>query len=148
LNAPAKGRDTARAADLRKIQNFLVTEDLAGQPTGIATSTCIVETSPAVGSTGEIINDNISEFAGVFPKDPQSTHSNIFGSGTDCGDEYIYIHEPGDYGFALATTVEIEDNGNILCSQITATAVDPANIVRPGELDATNDDPCFVILYQ
>lgn len=136
LGAPAKGRDAQRTATLQKIQNFLVTEMLAGH--ALENSGCI--TSGAAG-IGTLIDNNIANFGGTFPVDPLDGNIIDDGGGNVCTNEFLYVKDPtADYSFGLYAHLET-GTGNIACNadgQITAADL--------GTL--STDADCYAILVQ
>jgi prepilin-type N-terminal cleavage/methylation domain-containing protein len=114
LDAPAKGRDTQRVADVQKLQTFLVTENLAGETLPVTAPGCIDPDEIAADAIGLLIKDSISDFGGVFPNDPQDGN-NASGGGA-CDGHYGYVnYSVGDYTAGVYAQVEDDDNGNIDC---------------------------------
>lgn len=141
LGAPAKGRDAQRLATVQKIQNFIVTELLAGKtlPATALPAGCII--SPGAGnSIGALITTNLANFGGVFPKDPQI--ANNANGNAACAGYYGYIRYDivnHKYSAGVYAKVEIADNGNITCALAATDAVEPA-LGETGE--------CYLALIQ
>ncbi len=146
LGAPAKGRDTQRVTAVQKIQNFLVTEMLAGA--GLPNSGCI-DPAGAVGSIGELINDNIASFGGVFPMDPQedSLVCSAITPADDAKYGYIKFDVGLSYSAGVYSIVENVESANVACGDIVKTGaavfdLDPNIVLGPGET------PCYAALVQ
>ena len=136
LNAPAKGRDTQRIADLQKIQKVLVSKDLEGKgypgttgPITDALATGWVAPAPTLWS------DLASDFGGAVPSGPQE------------GETYYYYKKDQitGYSFGLIAKMETAEAGNTVCDggiKINASTFD---------LTTQPTDPaksCYVILMK
>ncbi len=132
LGAPAKGRDTARIADLQKIQKVLVNANLEGKK--YPADGCVVTDFGALDKAYYV-----TQFGGKLPADPQPTNK----VGT-CTGSYQYEEAPATgYTFALMAHVEIFENANTKCANAkTGTLVDPENTV------AGQAEWCYAILNQ
>jgi prepilin-type N-terminal cleavage/methylation domain-containing protein len=132
LGAPAKGRDTARIADLQKIQKVLISKNLTGTsyPTGLG----FISTPSDPNSRLIDFSTYLPEFGGKIPTDPQS--SNVLYGADDAAGKYFYRADPngngpsgnvpsGTYLFVLVANVEIKSNGNALCGSAINGALDP-----------------------
>lgn len=132
LAAPAKGRDTARIADMQKIQKVLVNNNLEGNAypnTGgaiVGTLTC------GSGCTGGTWAGLLTSFGGTLPKDPTTSRS------------YYYVPTPTGYSFGLWAQVEILTNGNANCNTGT-----PFTITLSTSAAAVGTTvPCYAVLTQ
>ncbi|MCK9185877.1 hypothetical protein M0P48_00365 [Candidatus Gracilibacteria bacterium] len=96
--APKKGRDTARIADVQRIEMALVSSNLEGNPYP-ANSQCVEKITE--------ISESFSEEIGI-PSDQSGPQS--FGSIT-CEKGYYYQAIP-KVGFLLWAKLEVPDNGN------------------------------------
>ena len=143
LGAPAKGRDTARMADLEKIQKTLMYENLGGKTLPI-NSVCLEANGSS--STGLVAPapttwvGYITSFGGKVPVDPQPT--NALASTPACTGKYYYKHKPASgYTFGLYAHMELEANANTKCSTaFTGTIM---------AIDSTQSaDWCYAILAQ
>jgi len=146
LNAPAKGRDAQRIATIQKINNFLVSEDLAG--VALPATGCIVEPAAVDATIGGIIKDKIANFGGVFPEDPQITNVSE-GAACITAGKYGYIkYAAGEkYSAAVYVGVEVDANANIDCSNLQDEVGD-GDTVAFGALAAANPSPCYAVLIQ
>lgn len=139
LGAPAKGRDTARIADLQKIQKVLIAGDLVGT------------TLPNTGFIdGTSFNSFLANFGGKVPSDPQT--GNVFSGDNSNAGKYFYVKDPqnadpanlvkpGTYSFGLYSNVEIKSNANTTC------AMGMRGVLTPP--DAANTDQetwCYAVL--
>jgi len=117
LGAPAKGRDTARVADIQKIQKVLINANLEGKQ--YPASGCMVD-----GFGGTDSDYYLTQFGGALPVDPQNVGPNT------CTTSYQYVKSPSaDYAFALISKVEIVENANANCATAATGGlgtVDPA----------------------
>lgn len=135
LGAPAKGRDTARIADLQKIQKVLVNADLEGK--SMPATGCVTD------GFGDADSDYfLKQFSGKLPADQQA--ENTDGS---CTGEYSYFNLKADdpslgYSFGLQTHVELLDNANAICGDAESGALTAPTVDDPAE------DLCYVILNQ
>lgn len=104
LNAPAKGRDTARIADLQKIQKVLVSKDLEG-----------LGYPDTAGTVTTVLAAYASDFGGKVPSDPQLSSGHA---------DYAYTPKtPGtlpDYSFALVAVMETKEAANSACPAAAA----------------------------
>ncbi len=152
LGAPAKARDTQRTAQLNKIAGFLLSKSLGGTSLP-ATSACI-DPAGVTPSIGFLINSNLPDFAGNFPKDPKAilpTTSAV----PDCNKDvattnmYGYVKYDGTnakkYSAAVYSAVEVPGNANIKCGDIGA-AKDPT--ISPGLTLAPADTGCYIVPVQ
>jgi len=107
LGAPAKGRDTARLADLQKIQKVLVSANLSG--TAYPPTNCVDDTTFA---------NYLTAFGGKTPVDPQT--ANVVNG---CNTKYSYILNPfgaggvatGTYSFGVFAHVENCTANTVVC---------------------------------
>lgn len=146
LNAPAKGRDAQRLATVQKIQNFLVTKALASSLSD--TTACILESAKAAGIS-KTINDNIANFGGVFPKDPDKSFDAKSTAVAACTGGYGFVNFATNktYDFAVYARVENQDNANIKCLDIKDEA---ANMVLNPDKSGwqSTDAGCYIVLSQ
>lgn len=124
LNAPAKARDAQRIEDVNKIAKFFTLQySVKGT---LPTSLCINPASTGAAQPGKLINDNLSDFGGVFPKDPDPTTTfNGTCGGVNAG-MYWYIQfsqKSNPYAFAVLANVENDENGNIIKITVKDTSV-------------------------
>ena len=144
LDAPAKGRDAQRMASVQKIQNFLVTQTLAGKP--LPDSGCI-DSAGAADTIGKLINDNVSDFGGVYPLDPQSdaTKGNkTTGAVPECIGKYGYVKfSSGNYTAGIYAAVEKLENANAKCNTIKAAT--PPTLGKVASLGA-GEVGCYAVL--
>lgn len=136
LGAPAKGRDTARIADLQKIQKVLVNTNLEKgkypTTTGIVADALKSEISAAASNW---LTDFQVSFGGKLPTDPTTGKSYYYSVKADT---------PGAaYSFAVWALVEIDTNANATCD--TATFKVTA-LTKPVAYDATKS--CYAVLTQ
>lgn len=147
LNAPAKGRDAQRLATVQKIQNFLVTQTLAGN--ALPDTGCVDSTKIAVDkSISKLINEKLSDFGGVFPQDPKDGNEAI-GALNTCKDGYGYLNFAAvgkKYSAAVYTAVENADNANVECEDIKDVVDIP--LLKDGESIGANMHACYVVLFQ
>lgn len=139
LGAPAKGRDTARIADLQKIQKVLINGDLVGT------------TLPNTGSIdGTSFSSFLANFGGKVPSDPQ-TGNVLSGDNANAG-KYSYVNNPnngggptgapsGTYAFGLYANVEIKSNANSTCSDAMRGALTP-----PLAANVDQETWCYAVL--
>lgn len=150
LGAPAKGRDAQRIAAVQKIENFIVSEMLTG--TALPATDCIdpADTTVPAVTIGDLINDNIAGFGGVFPEDPKSDNVSTGAlGGAGCTAQYGYIRFGTNttYSAAVYAAVEEESNANIKCSAVLDAAANPA--LDPGGITLTGTEVgCFMALIQ
>jgi prepilin-type N-terminal cleavage/methylation domain-containing protein len=141
LNAPAKGRDTARVAALQKLQKVLISNNLVN---GTA--------YPADALSNAITGLSKSDFGGAFPVDPKSTWAN-----------YYYDKDISDgtntYPFGLLAMMETKEAANAQCKATIGAAgitkiefkklLKDSTTTLAGDVSSTVDtDACFVILSQ
>lgn len=137
LGAPAKGRDAQRMATVQKIENFLVTEMLAGE-TLPATTDCILGGSNS--DIGDLITAGIANFGGVYPADPQDGNK-VAIAGKSCEGSYLYVPNPDGnetYSHGLYTHME-SGGGNIACTDVGL--IDPT-------VTLSKDEDCYAVLVQ
>ncbi len=113
FGAIGKGNDAQRLASVQKLENFMVSKILerAVLP---ADGGCVANDAAAggAGTIGKLISDNLADFSGVFPVDPDP--NNV----TDgCTGQYKYIKfDAGlDYSHGFITNVENDPSGNYDC---------------------------------
>ena len=144
LGAPSKGRDASRVAQVKKIQNFLVTEGLSN--TTLPVSGCVGSATPI----GTLINSNIADFGGVFPIDPQASNNVKVGS-TDCtGGQYGYVKldSGSPYSAAVFARVENTENANVLCTTAGAWSGSTTPTLISGFSSLSAANACFASLIQ
>lgn len=133
LAAPAKGRDTARIADMQKIQKVLVNANLEGRayptPSGIIIASLGTGYADPNGTWGPAFN---TSFGGALPKDPTT------------GRSYYYVLAPTGYSFGVWAQVEVLINGNANC-----TSASPFTIALGTPVAAAGGAvPCYAVLTQ
>lgn len=135
LGAPAKGRDTARIADLQKIQKVLINGNLAGKDYPV--TACVAANAS--------FNSYLADFGGKFPVDPSTSDHNVIAHGeAACNKTYSYVKGPSAaYAFGLYAKMETIAAGNAKCGTI-AVAATATTLETP--VDAA--DSCYVILTQ
>jgi len=136
LNAPAKGRDTQRIADLQKIQKVLVSKDLEGKvypsTSGKIEGILVTGWTPAPLDKWSGL---AADFGGAVPSGPQE------------GETYYYYKKDQitGYSFGLIAKMETAEAGNTVCDggiKINASTFD---------LTTQPTDPaksCYVILMK
>ncbi|PIR55605.1 hypothetical protein COU74_00420, partial [Candidatus Peregrinibacteria bacterium CG10_big_fil_rev_8_21_14_0_10_36_19] len=134
LGAPAKGRDTARIADLQKIQKILVNANLEGKSYPDDTDKCIVS-----GFGGADADYYIQQFGGALPVDPSPETTAPYACTTK--GTYGYVKKPGNYNFALSARVELFTNANADCSKVK-----DGLLSLP--IEANSGSWCYAILNQ
>lgn len=124
LGAPAKARDTQRIEDVQKIADFLLLEYISD---GTTYGGQFIRAASGLGAS---INDNIADFGGIFPLDPDPSSCSISTTDTDCTTylgQYALSAAPGGatsgFVYGVATRVELTENGNA-ASWNTATLAD------------------------
>lgn len=142
LSAPAKGRDSARIADLQKIQKVLINGNLEG--TAYPATGCVNETTFA---------SFLTALGGTVPKDPQKT--NVV---SDCTGTYKYILKPAatggtsSYSFGLYAHVELEKTANAKCDKALTGVIEKPAVADPAAVPAVAAEPaanlCYAILTQ
>lgn len=132
LAAPAKGRDTARIADMQKIQKVLVNANLEGRaypaPSGVIVTGLATGYAAPNDTWGPVFN---ASFGGTLPKDPTT------------GRSYYYVLAPTGYSFGVWAQVEILTNGNANCN----TGTFAITLGTPAVATATVV-PCYSVLTQ
>jgi prepilin-type N-terminal cleavage/methylation domain-containing protein len=142
LNAPAKGRDTARIANLNSIQKALIYDSLtnstnppsdAAAKTGGCADTIITSTTA------------IANMGGAVPKDPSATRTLTGGEATitACANsgKYFYKAAPsGSYIYGLYAVMENSSTNTVKCSK-AFTGVKEAYTTVDADL-------CYAILAQ
>lgn len=151
MGAPAKARDTQRTTQLQKIAGYLLTRSLAGNVLPAA-SACI-DPNGLAGTIGELINTNVADFGGNFPKDPKAGLVST-GAAPVCNPAdgsapfYAYVKYDGvsakKYSAAVYSAVEVQSNANVKCSDIAASK-DPA--LAPGAI-AAGTVGCYLVPIQ
>lgn len=149
LGAPAKGRDAQRLAAVQKIQSFLVSESLVGGIASGVTTGCINSADAASTSAtkiGGLINLNIADFGGTFPKDPQSANVTT-GAVTACTAQYGFVKyaSGAGYSYGVYAAMENVENANIKCTGVTATP--PSGSLGAVTL-ASGEVGCYLALVQ
>ncbi|MFA6278432.1 MAG: type II secretion system protein [Pedobacter sp.] len=149
LGAPAKGRDTARIADLQKIQKVLISKNLTG--TSYPTASGFISTTSDPGNSLIDFSIYLPDFGGKIPTDPQPGNVISGGSGPNQIGKYLYAPDPsgngpsgnvpsGTYAFVLLANVEIKSNANALCSSAVNGALDPVGA------ETEKENWCYAIL--
>lgn len=132
LGAPAKGRDTARIADLQKIQKVLVNANLEGKLYPVANGV-IADALAYAGYGGTNTWAELkAAFGGALPKDPSD------------GKSFYFVAAPAGYSFGLWAQVEVLKNGNGNCSTATPYTI---TLGTPAAASGTTV-PCYAILTQ
>lgn len=147
FGALSKGNDAQRLAAVQKLENFLVTQILARTP--LPATSCI---KPAdAGKIGALVSNNLADFGGVFPVDPDST---TFSASNTCNQtlgQYGYIkytNAGAKYTAGIYTEVENKNNANITCAKAMLDNADPA-LLSPTEVAALNAGPyCYLSVVQ
>ena len=136
LQAPAKGRDTARIADLQKIQKVLVNANLEGGAYPVAAAAAVTITPDRLTARPAPAPANETWFAafgtafgGTIPADPQAK-------------SYNYRSSINGYSFILWAEVEVADNANTTCVGAAA-----GTIVALGAAPAAGTT-CYAIFTQ
>lgn len=135
LDAPSRGRDSQRVANLNTIRTVLLDADLRAEGMPVA-PTCI--------GTDASFDPFLAEFGGTIPTDP-SGHDLVV-MNTTC-QTYYYLPDPagdGSYSFGLYSKMETEGAGNVSCAELTGV---PSPTVLT-EQPANDDDSCYAILVQ
>ncbi len=143
LDAPSRGRDAQRLATVQKIQNFLVTELLAGND--LPVSGCLAEANPADDTIADVIADNLADFGGVYPTDPSATNVATGAEGGCDGYGFVNFDDGIPYTGGLFVRVENEENGNIICEDIAADT-EPALLATVTEDPDNAAFPCYLSL--
>lgn len=143
LGAPSKGRDTARIADLQKIEKVILSENLNG---------ILYPDTPTPNPCANNITVDMSNFGGKFPSDPQP--GNVV-NGVTCPGQYVYKNNPngsggaatGTYSFGLYAHVENCTDKVVSCTdaligKITSVIMTP----QCGGATPTPADWCYAIL--
>lgn len=106
FDGPAKGRDAQRIEDLRKIANFINLEYIVTGKS-LPAGGCINPASVNPADLGRVINSNLADFGGAFPKDPSLV--------TLCSGYYYFgpiSSATSPYAALLFTYVEDASSGN------------------------------------
>lgn len=148
LGAPGKSRDTQRTTQVQKIAGFLQSQSLAGKalPGTASTSDC-VDPAGAAATIGKLVNDNIADFAGTFPKDPKADIVTT-GAAKACTGFYGYVRYAAGlkYTAAVYSAVEVVENANVKCTDILTTA---APTLKPKEVTLTGAEVgCLIVPIQ
>ncbi len=136
LDAPSRGRDSQRVANLNTIRTVLLDADLRGE--GLPDTVCIEEDS---------LGAFLTAFGGAIPLDPQAATREA-GEGIGVGGEaeclsYQYIKDPDpNYSIGLYAKMETLDAGNVSCDGLTD---EPVNL---DAVPADENDSCYAILVQ
>lgn len=143
LGAPAKSRDSARLADVQKIQKVLVDANLTGTAYPAA-SGCIG--SATTGTAPANMAGYLTALGGVVPKDPSGGSRDYSGATlsdpTCAAGEYYYLAGANGYSFGVMARVERQSNANTTCSVALTSA-----ITAPAA-GATADEWCYAVLTQ
>jgi prepilin-type N-terminal cleavage/methylation domain-containing protein len=148
LGAPAKGRDAQRTATIQKIEGFLVTEALAD---GIKpASGCIHSANVAApNSISLLLKDNVQDFGGKFPTDPQEADAAPLPA-AKCKGAYGFVKFTGEaakkYTAGVYVHTELEENANIKCGAIVE-GTEPILVDDIGAL-AEGEAGCYMALIQ
>lgn len=132
LNAPAKARDAQRIEDVGKIAKFFT---LQYSVKGTFPLTTYLDPVANKGTDAvKLINASLSDFGGVFPKDPAP--------GNNGGKSYLFygMAKTSPYAFLVVAFVEIEDNGNM-------DATDASNFYA-GKASLKESGPYYVVAVQ
>lgn len=152
LGAPSKGRDAQRLAQMQKLQQFLTAESVSGK--ALLDNDCI-DGDKTADTMSAFINNNIADFGGVYPLDPQQGSNEATGStGTPCkGYGWVKFDNPKTVKFTGAVFVRMEnaENGNVLCSKLVEGATSME--LTPGKLSdkdaaGTAQVVCYAALIQ
>lgn len=142
LGAPAKGRDTARIADLQKIQKILVNANLEKgkypSTTGSVADATVSAVSAAASTWG---TDFKAALGGALPADPTL--------GTTTPYKYYKMADVAigaGYSFGLSAKMDTAEAGNAKCDANGAPA--PAGAFNLTVKPATVAESCYVILVQ
>ena len=145
LNAPAKGRDTARIANLNSIQKALIYDSLTNSVSPVY----------AVGCADTVITSTtaIANMGGKVPTDPSTRTKNgadTLTAGTadpqGCAASGKYFYKPDpkadkSYTYGLYALMETASNNTVTCSSaITGTIVPQTSTV--------DKQLCYAILAQ
>ncbi|MBI4234935.1 type II secretion system protein [Candidatus Peregrinibacteria bacterium] len=149
LGAPSKGRDAQRLAQMQKLQQFLTAESVSGA-TLPKDSACLK--SDGTDDASKLIVANLSDFGGVFPKDPQDGSNTATGAPEECtGYGYVKFSDK-KAGFSAAVYVAMEnvENANIKCADVNeaASAVVTLKPGNSGANPANDEVGCYVALIQ
>lgn len=151
LGAPSKGRDAQRLAQMQKLQQFLTAESVSGA--GVPASSACLSAASADGNIVELITKNLSDFGGVFPKDPQDGNNKATGAPGECtGYGYVKFATPKTAGFTAAFYVAMEnvENANMKCSLLKADASAVVTLTpgKSGADTSKGEVGCYVALIQ
>lgn len=139
LGAPAKGRDTARIADLQKIQKVLVNANLEKgkypSTTGKISAAANGDLASGVYADANTwLTDFGVAFGGKVPTDPSNKLYYYSKSSDTPG---------GSYSFAVWALVENDSNANATCDTGTFKVT---SLTKPNPYSATTS--CYAILTQ
>lgn len=135
LDAPARGRDSQRIANLNTIRTVLLDAELRGidQPASACSATA-----------GNSLESFVAEFGGSVPQDPQAAtraDAEIFQAGAVKCKSYVYLKDPdANYQFGIYAKMENAEAGNVKCSTLVAA---PTTLNDP-----VDGDSCYAILVQ
>lgn len=161
LGAPSKGRDAQRLAQMQKLQQFLTAESVSGAT--LPSASACFSVAAADGNIVKLINDNIADFGGVFPKDPQDGSNTATGATPTACAGYGYVKLPKASGFSALVFVAMEniENANIGCSGVkegytAAITLKPGGFVPSGTTPvpagktalAATETGCYAALIQ
>ncbi len=150
LGSPAKGRDSARIADMQKIQKVLVSQSL---PAGNYPAT---NAGASLFAQWGLINDLLladvlDEFGGVAPQDPRFSSTLDFSVANNRFNAYWYRKDYPyggvTYSFALIAFLEGSDGANAVCTRALG-----ANAIVAGSLglkltpSIAAEKYCYVVL--
>lgn len=153
LGAPAKGRDTARIADLQKVQKILVNANLEKGKypgtSGIITDALI---SKVYSNASTWTDDFKVAFGGKLPSDPKSGWFLYYQKDVD-----LPAGNPIEYLFGLYAMTETTTAANSSCKATIANGViskiELKTFGTPGttiitDTQSFDTDACFAILTQ
>lgn len=130
LDAPSRGRDSQRVANLNTIRTVLLDADLRG--VGLPASGCVDNAN---------FGQFIEEFGGTIPADP--TGVGVLVAPGNCAQGYGYLLNPAaGYSIGLYAKMETSGAGNASCNTLTG---DPVDLSQP---PADDTDSCYAILVQ
>lgn len=136
FGAIGKGNDAQRLASIQKLENFMVSKVLE-RGTLPENGGC-VDPAGNAGTIGKLVADNLADFSGVFPVDPDPTAT----TADNCVGKYMYVkYDPAkSYSHGFYAKMENVTNGNIACEN-----VNPAAAADPVLLD---EGTCYLTLIQ
>ena len=119
FGAIGKGNDAQRLASIQKLENFMVTKILDRDPLPAAGG--CVDPAGGDGTIGKLVADNLADFSGAFPKDPDPLNSV---GPVPCVGQYVYVKfDPAlKYSHGFYAQMENASNGNIACENIAPAA--------------------------